>query len=273
MNCKRKIIRIVSSVLLILFCIQTSFAFDNKNVKTNLLSNTIIGKTVIAGQTNNATENPNKHYAIDWCIIGDSISDHRRYKDGEKLYMDYITDETHLTCCNLAKMGAGFISAAYENKQWGAFSHYISALQIPKDTHVVIVFGSFNDTQTQFLLGKPTDNKYGTILGCATKFLINAKQTNPNIKIGLVIPMEWKMLEDEAVEKAKCEAYVQGLKEWANINNIPTLDLYRQAKYSGYDLSNINNFYEKDKIHVSLKVHKNFVAPKVKEFLLMLLNS
>lgn len=268
MNRKSKIKRVVSCIFLILVCIQTSFAFENQNVKTKLLSSAIV-----AGQTSNSLDNTKKYYAIDWCIIGDSISDHKKYKDGSKLYMDYISADTNLTCCNLARMGAGFISAAYEDKEWVAFSHYITALQIPQNTNVVIVFGSFNDIQTQFLLGSPFDNKYGTILGCVTKFLINAKKTNPNIKIGLVTPVEWKMLEDNAIKRVKCEAYVNGLKQWAQINNIPVLDLYRQAKYYGIDLSDINNYYGKDQIHVSLNVHKKFIYPKVKEFLQTLIDS
>lgn len=210
---------------------------------------------------------------VKWCLIGDSISDHRQYPEGTKLYMDYINDEGNVDLTNLAFWGTGFMthvlvrhSPSSENYQ-----HDLRVLKMPADTEILTVFSSFNDVaildKIPYSIGSLADTSHETLCGSMNLFLRRAKTINPNVKIGIVTPLKWVTYELDEVKKLQCIQYANAVKTWAFHNDIPVLDLYYDKDTMGFDLMDFNNYQNHDGTHILPSVHEGYMYPRVAEFL------
>lgn len=251
---------------------------NNKNIERKKINKKIITLVILFASVFLFSCSKNKyritkHY--NYTIIGDSISDHRRYPLNCKLYMDYIGDETFLSCLNVAKQGEGFVSKAIEIENGGFkdYTHIESAKEIKDDTDAIIIFSSFNDVYNNCVLGDKNSTDVNTVYGSMKETLRILKEHHPNARIGIITPIKWKFLEDKNEYKNAIIKYVNIVKEFAQDNNILLLDLYNDTDTLGFDFDDINNYYGKDGVHVSLKVHRDYLKQKVGKFVYKVLRS
>ncbi|MDO5563646.1 MAG: hypothetical protein Q4F88_00235 [Eubacteriales bacterium] len=220
----------------------------------------------------------NDQVVVRWCILGDSISDHRKYGETTPLYMDYIAATKDVETTNLAMMGTGFKSFATDQvfTHYTSFPYYMRVASMSEKTTLLTVFGSFNDVLMQdyapYPYGTIFDNTNLTLYGCLNLFLYNALKINSSVKVGLVLPLPWASLEEREPYKTRCMEYVAILKNWALIHNIPILDLYEDYQNWNYNIMDRSNYLDFDGAHVSTMVHLTYLTPKVNEFLEYMMN-
>lgn len=238
-----------------------------KKIKKIILTLMIFCASIFLFSCTKETYRINKHY--NYAIIGDSISDHRKYPLNCKLYMDYIGEETFLSCLNVAKQGEGFVSKAIETENGGFkdCTHIESAKEIKDDVDAIIIFGSFNDVYNNCNLGDKNSTDANTVYGAMKETLRIIKENHPHAKIGILTPIKWKYLEDRKEYRKAIDSYVNMIIEFAKDNDILLLDLYNDKETYGYDFNDINSFYNKDGVHVSLKAHRDYLKPRIGKFL------
>ena len=75
-----------------------------------------------------------------WCAIGDSLTDSATL-NGDKNYVDFITDETGVISVNKGIGGTGYLN----NNNGADTTFYERHSDFPKDADIYTFFGSFND--------------------------------------------------------------------------------------------------------------------------------
>ena len=201
-----------------------------------------------------------------WVALGDSLTDSITL-DGGKNYVDFIAYEVGCNTINMGYGGSGFLKNA-NNK------YYKRVSQIPVETDVITVFGSFNDFEyIANSLGTAddaaTDNP--TTLGSAmNKFITDLYARCPDINIGFISPISWKWYNpyNKDENTTKSESYVNLLKDVAKKWSIPFLDLFHEANIRIWD-NEISRQYTKnnDGTHLTEVAHKKYIYKKVKTFL------
>ncbi|MDD7534170.1 MAG: SGNH/GDSL hydrolase family protein, partial [Treponema sp.] len=222
------------------------------SVKTNVIVNNDYSISPLVNKT--------------WVALGDSLTDSITL-DGGKNYVDFIAYEVGCNTINMGYGGSGFLKDA-NNK------YYKRVSQIPVETDVITVFGSFNDFEyIADSLGTAddaaTDNP--TTLGSAmNKFITDLYARCPDINIGFISPISWKWYNpyNKDENTTKSESYVNLLKDVAKKWSIPFLDLFHEANIRIWD-NEISRQYTKnnDGTHLTEVAHKKYIYKKVKTFL------
>ena len=196
-----------------------------------------------------------------WALLGDSLTAY-----GEKAsmhYFDYIRGVTGISVVNLAVSGTGYAK--------GTNNFMSQANNVPSDSDVITLFGSFNDLSSGLDIGTVTDTGTNTISGCINTTLDNILTIIPLANIGVIAPTPWETTQPSTSGNAY--NYVEMLKAICERRSIPFLDLWRCSNLRPWDSDFLQYAYSNDGgggVHPDNNGHK-LIAPRIKAFLETLL--
>lgn len=200
-----------------------------------------------------------------WACVGDSLTANNIRTT--KHYFDYVSDETGIETYNMGDSGSGY---AAEQDTDTAFYQRIS--DVPLDSDVITIFGSFNDLATEVPLGDADDSGTETIGGCINETLDNLFEVLPLANVGIVTPTPWQS-QTPLNEPNSASAYVDLLIAVCKRRSIPCLDLFHCSLLRPWDSDFRELAYSKDDgdgTHPDETGHK-IIAPRFKAFLETLL--
>lgn len=208
---------------------------------------------------------------VKYVAFGDSLTDSNTLADedaGHKNYVNYVTESLELNTTNMGVGGSGY-------KKGNSFVNRVS--NIPTDTDIITIFGSFNDYQyIADSLGTITDTTTDTLYGCMNKFFTDLFIRCPSIVAGIILPTKWGYLSPQVdpTAAARCDLYIQALIDIAKKYDIPVLDLYHYSNLRPWDSEFKNLYYRDDNhddtpesVHPNDPAHRKFIAPKVQAFI------
>lgn len=213
-----------------------------------------------------------------WCAIGDSLTDSATL-NGDKNYVDFITDETGVISVNKGIGGTGYLN----NNNGADTTFYERHSDFPKDADIYTFFGSFNDMNLfdDNSIGNIESNDNTTLMGAMSLAIRSIGYINENAVVGVILPTPWASYNGTTLSKSvKSEKYINALIAICNKYSVPYLDLYHQSGLRPWDV-NFNKIYYKDDngdgnysegVHPNSFGHEKFIAPKIKLFLEFLIN-
>lgn len=192
-----------------------------------------------------------------WTVIGDSLTANNSRTSMH--YFDYIKGFTGIDVVNLGSSGTGYATTN---------PFYDRVDDVPLDSDVVTIFGSFNDLSTSTPLGTKTDSGTSTIGGCINKAIDDLFTAFPLANLGIITPTPWAG-QNEHDGDTQGIAYVQLIKDICYLRGIPCLDLFHESGLRPWDATFRTLAYSKDDgggTHPDEVGHK-IIAPKVEAFL------
>ena len=205
-----------------------------------------------------------------WVAFGDSLTAVNTLGSDVKNYTNYVSEKLGLSMSNYGVGGTGYWRG---NTNSQAFYQRIQ--NIPTDTDVITIFGSFNDLGTEGsttglnIIGNITDTGTDTICGCINTTLDNLITRTPNALIGIIAPTPWSdcnMLLTTARAEASQE-YVEKLKQIAERRSIPFLDLYKSSNLRPWESAFRTTFYNNaDGVHPNTYGHQR-ISAMIEEFI------
>lgn len=219
----------------------------------------------------NANTKSTKELAgVRWCAFGDSLTDKNTLSGlstGIKNYVDYVAESTGLISTNCGYGGTGYMKGDTHN-----FVNRVT--DIPQNSEVITVFGSFNDYEyISDKIGALGDKTTDTLYGAMYKFYADLFKRCPDAVVGMILPTKWGYLSSGEA-KTKCDIYIKALKDTAKEFDIPVLDLYDASNLRPQDSVFTAKYYKDDNsdgtadtVHLLDGAHKKFIAPKVEAFI------
>lgn len=199
-----------------------------------------------------------------WVAFGDSLTDSITL-GGDPNYTSIVSDKLGLELINCGVGGSGYV-----NGNGGTQHFYNRTSQIPIDTDIITVFGSFNDLYVDIPLGEITDMEPTSLYGAINKFLNNCWEINPGVIIGIISPTPWDSWwrgYSDATRVDKCISYVTALKTIAEYYSLPFLDLFNSSNLRPWDKRFVEKYYkDSDGVHPNAEGHK-IIAPKIEKFI------
>ena len=198
---------------------------------------------------------------IKWTTLGDSLNEFN--STAKNNWIKYMIAETGVINTNLAASGTGF----YRGKaieEYPTASNYIAKIsQIPSDTQLITIAGSFNDLMSSpwevLSVGTATDTGTDTIAGYMNDFFDALLSAFPLTPIGVYMTAPWSNYH-YGVERS--DSYVSVLKEICLKRGIPffdnayygnTLKPWNEAnriEYYTHDNGTVDGVHPNDKGHV-----------------------
>ncbi len=204
-----------------------------------------------------------------WVCVGDSLTE--RNNHSAKFYHDYIKEDLGFEVINMGVSGTGYKTRDDVANPTTEGSFYQRVAQIPSDTDVVTVFGSFNDVTQGHTLGTASDTGTSTIGGCINTTIETIYSINPGMRLGIIAPCPWKEMTPANPDAI---AYVALLQEICNKNSIPFLDLFHNSGLRPWIKAVRDELYNQDAqtnndfhgTHPNSKGHE-LLASKIRGFL------
>ena len=196
-----------------------------------------------------------------WTVVGDSLTEVNRR--ATKRYYNYVSDKTGITVYNMGVSGTGYMREKENNR---AFFQRIS--NVPTDSDVITIFGSFNDLSLISNIGTATDTGTDTIGGCINTTLDNLFSVLPLANIGIVTPTPWQNSTPMDPTNS-ANRYVSLLIEICKLRGIPCLDLFHCSQLRPWEASYRELCYSHDDgagTHPDENGHK-IIAPEFEAFL------
>ena len=207
-----------------------------------------------------------------WTAVGDSHTEiNFRAK---KNYVTYIQEYTGIKVVNLGKSGMGW-------KRRGGF--YQRIWNIPPDSDVITIYGSFNDLDGGYEIGTKTDTGLKTIGGCINKALDDLYARIPNANVGVITPCPWEQYTPLAGlvpnagrpedQSERAIAYCRLICDICEMRGIPCLDLFHCSGLEPWKEEVRKTLYTRDGgagCHPDENGHL-LIAPRFLEFLETLL--
>lgn len=198
-----------------------------------------------------------------WTAFGDSLTEANGTASNK--YHAIISEKTGISVVNMGLSGSGYARPA-------GSTFYERAGDIPSDTDVVTIFGSFNDSAASGVtVGTPSDTGTNTICGCINRTLENIYSIKPDMVVGLITPTPWSQFNPYDGNSQWAQNYVEAIIAVARRWSVPVLDLYHESGLRPWnDTAKAAEFYNSDGQHPNNRGHE-IIAPKVLEFLKTLL--
>lgn len=193
-----------------------------------------------------------------WTVVGDSLTAINLTTN--KRYFDYIAEVTGITVVNMGDSGSGYMN---EQDQGTAF--YQRILNVPTDSDVVTIFGSFNDGYTN--LGTKDDTGTDTIGGCINRTIDNLYSIMPTVQLGIVSPTPW--IAANPYNHPEANGYADLLEAICKKRSIPFLNLYYESNLRPWNAEFRQLAYSKDNgngVHPDETGHK-IIASRFEGFL------
>lgn len=207
-----------------------------------------------------------KWSGLKWACIGDSLTATNAMTT--KHYYDYVADYTGIIPVNLGKNGTGYAKASGSGE-----AYYNRMSDVPTDSDVVTIFGSFNDLTSGLEFGTEDDTGITTIGGCINTTISNLQARIPLVNLGIVAPTPWDTTRPNFVETSNAYKYYNLLKRICERRSIPFLDLWYHSGLRPWDADFREVAYSKDGgsgTHPDENGHK-IIAPHFESFLESLL--
>ena len=208
--------------------------------------------------------------------IGDSWTDASTLA-GKDNWVDYCIElfsskyNIDLDVKNLGIGGTGFLNSN------GTHGNY-SERDIPADSDLYIVFGSFNDAFVEFDFGDVETHQKGTLYGAMHDVVTKIYSKNINAKILFITPGPWGSINPQRPLQAGprenaaafAEDYVNAMIKFGKYNSIPVLDFYHSSNLMPWNDNFINQFYHgtspTDTTHPNSAGHKR-ITPQIADFI------
>lgn len=191
----------------------------------------------------------NKYKNKKWCAVGDSLSTNITNPN----YIDNITNSLNLNTTVISAGGDGYYHI-------GGTSNFVTKVQnIPQDTDIITIFGSFNDVAGEIanfdeIIGDVTDTETNTICGCINTTLDWIMNNRQNAVLGVILPTPWK---NRNPLNRESNIYINKLIEICKNKSIPYLDLFHKSNLYPWIESFNNNFFNNgDGTHPNINGHK-----------------
>ena len=195
-----------------------------------------------------------------WAVVGDSLTE-MNFR-ATKRYYNYVSENTDIEVTIMGVGGTGY-KRGYETHD--AFYQRIS--NVPTDSDVITIFGSFNDgIYISDSLGTKTDTGTATLGGCINTTLDNLFTAYPLAVVGIVSPTPWETMYPGVTS---AENYVQLLQDICELRGIPFLDLFHCSGLRPWEESYRELVYTHDGgdgVHPDETGHK-LIAPRFETFL------
>lgn len=194
-----------------------------------------------------------------WVLLGDSLTE-KNFRASVSYY-DYVSEDLGCEVVNYGVGSTGYMEAGLDEP----FYQRVSRMDV-SDADCVTIFGSFNDLGKGFPLGSADDETADTIGGCMNITIRSLKDANPSVPIGIVTPTRWRtgygFVADgsesyDAITPDECDAYVALLREVAERNGLPVLDLYVEYGLDPDDEETRLVYYTEDGLTDDSGVHPN----------------
>lgn len=198
-----------------------------------------------------------------WAAMGDSLTEVNRRTT--KHYHDYIAEETGISVYNMGSSGTGY--KRHENDN---IAFYQRILNVPADSDVVTIFGSFNDLGGGYDLGTATDTGTSTLGGCINTTIDNLYSVIPGVHLGIVSPTPWDNITPSGTSGNN---YCGLLADICKRRSIPFLDLFHCSNLRPWDSSFLAVAYTKDEgngVHPDETGHA-LITPMFRQFLFSLI--
>ena len=206
---------------------------------------------------------------VKWVAFGDSLTDYRNTK-ATMSYYDYIAYETGIDVINAGVSGSGYASDG--EIAYGADTNWHDRILTLENTDfdVITLFGSGNDLSVNLPWGTIDDSTADSICGCINLTIQNLYSIKPLAKVGIIAPTPWKTTVPwENSENTGMGKYCSLLKQIANKNGIPYLDLYHESNMRPSDADFREHFYSRDGnngVHPDENGHER-IHSQIREFL------
>lgn len=179
-----------------------------------------------------------------WQVIGDSWT---ALHDNFSVYSDYIAQRTGITTSYKAVGGTGYIAnnnGASDNFQTRSYDN---------NADIYTIFGSFNDAWAFSDFGSSSSQTAGSLAAAVQTTIDKIISTNTGAKIGIIAPGPWGTFNPHNTGSVSgtsitnaadfAEKYVNVLKEMAEYNSLPFLDLYHASNLKPWNSNFVNDYY------------------------------
>ena len=205
-----------------------------------------------------------------WTVIGDSWTE-KNYRTSLN-YHDYVASELGFNVVNLGIGGTGYKNRDSE----GNMAFYQRMNEIPLDTDIITILGGVNDClfATNTPVGEITDNDNTTLCGCVNLTIDAILDRLPCARLGIITSGASDKFNP--ISDNKMEQFVSKLIEICKKRSIPCLDLYHTSNLRPW-ITKVNKIIfscgdspNGDGLHPNHIGHRDYIAPKVKEFVKLL---
>ena len=172
-----------------------------------------------------------------WCCIGDSLTEKNTATSIH--YYDYVEEITDIIPVVMGVGGSGYARKADMDQAF-----YQRAANIPLDSDIITIFGSFNDLGAGLELGNENDSGTNSLAGCVNTTIDTIQSLIPLANIGIVSPTPWDTTRPTISGNAF--NYVEMLKSICTRRSIPFLDLWRSSNLHPWDTTFRTVAYSKD---------------------------
>ena len=230
-----------------------------KYIRLGWLNTNIYNASLFQGIKQSAE--PSQRWATKkWTCLGDSLTEFIRTSHN---YHDYVADTTGIKVVNMGLSGTGYANGSASNNAF-----YQRVANVPLDSDVITIFGSFNDGAVDIPLGTATDTGTTTMGGCINTTFDNLFTVLPLANLGVVTPCPWQGANPyDGAQKYK--DYVQLIIDICKRRSIPCLDLFHESGLRPWDATFRSLAYTKDNgggTHPDETGHR-ILAPKFEAFL------
>lgn len=210
-------------------------------------------------------------------VIGDSWTA-KNTLNGQKNWTDYVSEllkkkGINLDVDNQAVGGTGYLANN------GGSTDNFQTRSYDSSADVYTIFGSFNDAWSVHDFGSASSQTGGSLAAAVQATIDHVLATNIGAKIGIISPGPWQAFNPRATGAISgtsisnaadwAEKYVKTLKEMAEFNSIPFLDLYHTSQLKPWNSTFIATYYHgenpTDGTHPNTKGHE-FFAPVIADF-------
>ena len=245
-----------------------STTFDESDslivVEGSSINERTINKTLVSfyGANVNPLEKLSEYHGVKWTVVGDSLTEIN--SRSSKFYHQYIADELGFEVTNMGVGGTG-----YKRKDDTNNAFYQRILDIPTDTEVVTIFGSFNDLGSGVPLGNADDTGTDTLAGAINTTIDRLLDILPLVPLGIISPTPWHttLPWDENNQGSQ---YVALLESICRRRGLPYLDLYHTSGLRPWEESYRTLVYNKDPVgngtHPN-EIGHGLIAPRFGEFI------
>ena len=244
--------------------------FSSYNDAAKPIELELVKKGTQACRLLDSTSNDTIFHSQKWYAVGDSLTDYHTLEnqDDKKNYFDFVCDWLGLDGFNLGRGGTGYKAAGVYNK------FYERVASIPASAKLVTVFGSFNDFNNDIsTIGTFGDTTDATCYGAMYKFFDALFTKCESVICGVITPTKWGYLNGSTIGQTNtfCDQYVEALKKTAAWFGCPVLDLYNDSGLRPWDSTFVSDCYlESNGVHPLSNAHKQYIAPKVANFIRMI---
>ena len=245
-----------------------STTFDESNslivVKGSSITDRTIKKSLVSfyGADVNTPERISEYQGVKWTVVGDSLTEIN--SRSSKFYHQYIADELGFEVTNMGVGGTG-----YKRKDDTNNAFYQRILNIPTDTDVVTIFGSFNDLGSGVPIGNADDTGTDTLAGAINTTIDRLLDILPLVPLGIISPTPWHTTYPWD-ENNQGSQYVAMLESICRRRGLPYLDLYHTSGLRPWEDSYRALVYDKDPVgngtHPN-EIGHGLIAPRVREFI------